>query len=122
VATNICSYCSISSEDAWISNSLASAVPHPHPIARFHILIVPSRHVSAFYDLDVQEQHAIWEIIGEIQKKLAGEMELLGVDIGFEDGKSEQAHAHVHVVPRTAGQTVQLPHDVEWVYSETGAV
>lgn len=93
-------------------------MPNPHPVARFHILIVPSRHVAAFYDLDVQEQHAIWEIIGEIQQKLSGEMKLLGVDIGFQDGHSEQDHAHVHVVPRTNGPAVLLPRDIEWVYSE----
>ena len=122
MATNICAYCAISREDAWISNELAVAVPHPQPLVRFHSLIVPTRHVMAFYDLDVQEQHAIWAIIGEIQKKLAGEMPLLGVDIGFQDGTSEQDHAQVHVVPRTAGRTLQLPQDVEWVYSEAGSV
>ncbi len=52
-------------------------------------MIVPTRHVMAFYDLDVQEQQAIRAIIGESQKKPAGEMALLGVDIGFQDGETE---------------------------------
>jgi diadenosine tetraphosphate (Ap4A) HIT family hydrolase len=77
--------------------------------------------VTTFYDLDVQEQHTVWEIIGEIQKKLAGEIELMGIDIGFQDGQSEQDHAHVHVVPRIPGVAVELPRDVEWVFSAAGS-
>jgi|SRR5271157_2025839 len=105
-----------------MSNELAVAVPYPQPLARFHFVIVPARHVTAFYDLDVQEQRAIWGIIGESQKRLAAELDLLGIDIGFQDGETEQDHALVHVVPRTRGARVELPRGVEWVFSETGSI
>jgi diadenosine tetraphosphate (Ap4A) HIT family hydrolase len=90
---------------------------HPQPLAKFHFVIAPTRHVAAFYDLDVQEQGAIWVIIREIEKRLASTMKLMGVDIGFEDGATDQDHAHVHVLPRTAGRAVALPQSVEWVFS-----
>ena len=117
--TNACPYCSVSAEDAWISNGLATAWPHPEPAAPLHVLVAPARHVATFYELDVQEQQAIWGIIGEIQKKLAGEMELVGLDLGFQDGAPEQGHTHVHVVPRTPGPRARLPQGPEWVFSET---
>jgi diadenosine tetraphosphate (Ap4A) HIT family hydrolase len=90
---------------------------HPQPLMKFHFVIAPTRHVAAFYDLDVQEQGAIWVIIGEIEKRLASTMKLAGVDIGFEDGVTERDHAHVHLVPRTAERTITLPQGVEWVFS-----
>ena len=105
-----------------MSNELAVAVPHPQPLVRFHFVIAPTRHVTAFYDLDVQEQRAIWGIIGESQKRLAAEMDLLGIDIGFEDGESERDHARVHIVPRTRDAQVALPGGVEWVFSEIGTI
>lgn len=106
----------------WMSNELAFAVPHPRPLAPFHFVIAPTRHVPAFYDLDVQEQRAIWGIIGESQRKLGAEMELVGIDIGFQDGQSEADHARVHVVPRQPGSKVELTPGVEWVFSEKGSI
>ena len=118
MAPNTCPYCSVSVEDAWLTSDLAIAIPHPQPLARFHFIIVPARHVPAFYDLDVQEQHAVWEIINKSQLRLAAEMELLGFDIGFQDGATERDHAIVHVVPRVPGAQAQLLSGVEWVFSE----
>jgi len=94
---------------------MALGVLHPEPLTAFHFVIAPKRHVRAFYDLDVQEQGDIWLIIRELQKRLADVVELAGVDIGFEDGQSDEDHARVHVVPRTSGSMVKLPPGVEWV-------
>jgi diadenosine tetraphosphate (Ap4A) HIT family hydrolase len=80
-------------------------------------VIVPTRHVTAFYDLDVQEQGAIWAIVREIQQRLASTVEMSGVDIGFQDATSPDEHAHVHVVPRTAQGPVVLPREADWVFS-----
>ena len=68
-----------------------------------------------FYELDVQEQGAIWVIIREIEKRLAETMQLAGVDIGFQDGQSAEEHAHVHVLPKIPGRRVELPPEAEWV-------
>ena len=99
----------------WIANGMALGILHPKPLTPFHFVIAPRRHVRVFYDLDVQEQGDIWLIIRELQKRLADVVELTGVDIGFEDGQSDDDHAHVHVVPRTPGRLVKLPLGVEWV-------
>lgn len=117
-----CPYCSVSSDDARLSNELALALPAVPPLARFHFVIVPKRHAGAFYDLDVQEQRAIWSIIGESQQRLSKEMPMLGLDIGFQDSDDGSGHALVHIVPRLEGQTVQLTPGVEWVFSESGSI
>ena len=113
-----CPYCAVAREDVWVANDQAFAIPHPQPIARFHMVIAPARHTAAFYDLDVQEQRAIWDIMREIQKRLKGEMDLAGVHVGFEDGQSEQDHSCVHLIPKPLDRVVDLPAEIEWVYIE----
>lgn len=82
-------------------------------------MIAPRRHVAAFYDLDVQEQRMIWDMIGEIRKRVASTLKVDGFDIGFADASpndKDPVHAHIHIVPRTPGARVDLPSGIEWVY------
>jgi diadenosine tetraphosphate (Ap4A) HIT family hydrolase len=113
-----CPYCSLTLEDAWIVTEDAVAVPHTKPLAVCHIVIASRRHVSAFYDLDVQEQRMVWNMVGEIRNRIESYVKVEGFDLGFEDGSpgdENAAHAVVHVVPRTPGAHVRLPRGIEWV-------
>ena len=113
-----CAYCSLSPDDAWLITEHVAVVPHPNPLTPCHVVIAPRRHVAAFYDLDVQEQRMIWDVVGEIQKRIASALKVEGFDVGFADapaGDAGTTHAHVHVVPRTPGASVALPCGIEWV-------
>ena len=83
------------------------------------MVVLPRRHVPAFYDLDVQEQRVLWEMVTEIRKRISAAIIVRGFDVGFVDGtRSSQNHAHVQVIPRTEGDSIQLPDGVEWVTEE----
>ena len=112
-----CPYCSASAEDAWISNEYAIAVPPSNPVASCHVIVAPRRHVASFYDLDVQEQRVIWDMLHDLRKRITESLAVQGFDAGFVDVPSgkEPAHTHVHLVPRVAGETVDLPAEAEWV-------
>ena len=111
-----CSYCNVSPEEAWIITDDAVAIPHPAPLTACHVVVAPRRHVLAFYDLDVQEQRMVWNLVAEIQKRISAALKVDGFDVGFADGNSESpVHAHIHVVPRPPGEALSLPHGVEWV-------
>jgi len=113
-----CPYCSIAPEDAWIATENAVAVPHSKPLTPFHVVIVPRRHVAAFYDLDVQEQRTIWAMVEAVRARISASLNVVGFDIGFEDTSPNDetpGHALVHVVPRPAGKRVTLPAGIEWV-------
>jgi diadenosine tetraphosphate (Ap4A) HIT family hydrolase len=80
------------------------------------MVVAPRRHVLAFYDLDVQEQQVVWGLVGEIQRRIVSALKVDGFHVGFADGGDDNPiHAHVHVVPRSPGDRLQLPHGVEWV-------
>jgi diadenosine tetraphosphate (Ap4A) HIT family hydrolase len=109
----------MSPEDAWILTEFVVAVSHADPLSPCHAVIAPRRHVAAFYDLDVQEQRMIWDMIGEIRRRVASTLKVEGFDIGFADAPpndKDPAHAHIHIVPRTAGARADLPAGIEWVY------
>jgi diadenosine tetraphosphate (Ap4A) HIT family hydrolase len=109
----------MSPEDVWIITEFVVAVPYANPRTPCHTVVAPRRHVAAFYDLDVQEQRMMWDVIGEIRKRVTSSLKVEGFDIGFADAPPDDedpAHAHIHVVPRTAGAPVHLPSGIEWVY------
>jgi len=111
-----CPYCNAAPEEAWIVTDDVIAMPHPQPLTACHVVVAPRRHVLAFYDLDVQEQRMVWNLVAEIQKRISTALKVDGFEVGFADGNAEdQLHAHIHVVPRSPGETLELPSSVEWV-------
>ena len=113
-----CVFCSVTPEEAWVITEDAVAVPHSDPLANCHIVVAPRRHVLTFYDLDVQEQQVVWALVGEIQKRIVSALKVEGFHIGFADGTdAHPIHAHIHVVPRSPGDSVRLPSGIDWVDS-----
>jgi diadenosine tetraphosphate (Ap4A) HIT family hydrolase len=112
-----CPYCSAAPEDAWITNDHAVAIPRPDSRISCHVVIAPRRHVAAFYDLDVEEQRVIWEMLRELRQRISQTITVEGFDAGFVDvpAGSEPAHTHVHLIPRVRGESQELPEGAEWV-------
>lgn len=101
-----------------MSTEFVVAVRHPNPIASCHLIVAPRRHVAAFYDLDVQEQHMIWDALRQLCRRVTTSMNAEGFDAGFVDapvGEKLDFHTYVHLVPRIPGQRVTLPRNTEWV-------
>src|SRR5262245_57831997 len=96
-----CLFCSVAAEDAWIVTEDVTAIPHPDALILCHILIVPRRHVAAFYDLDVSEQHRIWEVLNDLRTRIKLSLRVNGFDAGFVDGEhgDPAAHTYIHLIP-----------------------
>jgi diadenosine tetraphosphate (Ap4A) HIT family hydrolase len=85
--------------------------------------VAPRRHVSAFYDLDVQEQRMLWQAFGLLRERIMAKLntatlKVEGFALGFVDappGDDGSAHAYVHLIPRIPGKTAALPGNAEWV-------
>ena len=81
-------------------------------------MVAPRRHVAAFYDLDVQEQRIIWDLLAQLRERITESLKIEGFDVGFADyptGDEGSGHAFVHLIPRIPGESVQRPRGVEWV-------
>ena len=95
-----------------------TAVTHPSPLSFCHLVVAPRRHVATFYDLDVQEQHMIWDAMSELCRRIAESIPVEGFDACFVDsppGDELDFHTYVHLIPRVPGGRADLPRDAEWV-------
>jgi diadenosine tetraphosphate (Ap4A) HIT family hydrolase len=66
---------------------------------RGHTLAVPTRHVSDFFELSADEQHAVWQRVAEVRQLLAHELAPAGFNVRLNAGSAAGQtvpHAHVH--------------------------
>lgn len=102
----------------------AVAFPDGFPLADGHALVLPERHVPDFFDLPPGEQAAVWALVAAVQADLRGRLAPDGFNIGLNCGGAAGqtvAHAHVHVIPRFAGDVPDPRGGVRWVLPERAA-
>ena len=111
-----CSFCSTPADKLLASTEIAMAVLHPDPLTTGHTLVVSRRHVGEFFELDVEEQQIMWQIVGAVQKAILKAAPVEGFSIGFSDfPENGDGHAHIHVLPRREGDQLMLPEGIDWV-------
>jgi diadenosine tetraphosphate (Ap4A) HIT family hydrolase len=89
-----------------LENELAYVRPDNNALCRGHVLVVPKRHVADFFAMSAEEQAAVLRLLNEAHR-LAGQSHSpdgynIGVNIGKAGGQTRM-HAHVHLIPRYAG-------------------
>jgi diadenosine tetraphosphate (Ap4A) HIT family hydrolase len=107
-----CSYCNLPAARVWIESEHAIAFAADESATEGHIIVAPKAHVSSIHALPIAAQRDIWKLVSEVRGRLrTGMMPDGGFSIGFDEAGE---HAVVHVVPRRAGDGVELPEAV-WV-------
>jgi diadenosine tetraphosphate (Ap4A) HIT family hydrolase len=118
--TGTCIFCQILTGDvaAHRSGGAAASFPDAFPVSPGHTLVVPMRHVSDFFDLDADEQRAVWQQVAEVRQRLVEEFAPAGFNVGLNAGSAAGQtvpHAHVHVIPRYDGDVPDPRGGVRWV-------
>ncbi|MFH1196504.1 MAG: HIT domain-containing protein [bacterium] len=84
-----------------------------YPYNSGHLLIVPFRHLSNFYELTDEENLEVMKLLGRSMEVLDKTMRPHGYNMGANLGKSAgagiDAHIHFHIVPRWNGDTNFMP-------------
>ena len=99
-----CELCS--PQDVLLENALAYVRYDNNSLSRGHVLVVPKRHVAAFFDMTADEQAAVLALLNKVQKSIQKEHAPDGYNIGVNIGKAagqSRMHVHVHLIPRYAG-------------------
>jgi diadenosine tetraphosphate (Ap4A) HIT family hydrolase len=89
-----------------LENELAYVRRDLYPVSPGHLLIIPRRHVSDWFDLDITEREAILVLAEEARALLANECSPDGFNIGVNVGEAAGQtvwHAHLHLIPRYSG-------------------
>ncbi len=87
-------------------NALAYARLDSNSLSRGHTLIVPRRHVADYFDMTVQEQAAIGELLRTARDMIVERHSPDGFNIGVNVGKAagqNRMHVHMHLIPRYSG-------------------
>jgi diadenosine tetraphosphate (Ap4A) HIT family hydrolase len=105
-----CPFCHLSGERVVAANAQATVVADAFPVAAGHSLIVPRRHVASFFDLDLSEAQAVFELLLVTHRWLERMYHPSGFNVGVNIGAAAGQtvmHAHVHVIPRYQGDVLE---------------
>jgi len=120
-----CPFCCWPADRIWLESEGALVVPDNYPAAEGHCLVLPRAHVQSLWDLSVDEQTEVWDLVAEARALLVERHAPDGFTVGVNDGLAAGqtiAHAHVHVIPRhlgdvsdpTGGLRGILPHKARY--------
>ncbi len=96
----------------------AVAITDAHPLTPGHCLVLPKRHEPDFFELTVDEQGEIMELLWELRELLEAEHATRSFNVGVNAGAAAGQtidHAHVHLIPRYAGDVPDPRGGVRWV-------
>lgn len=102
---SICPFCNISRE-VLAENDLAFAIFDMFPVSNGHVLIIPRRHISVFFELTESEQIACIQLSNQVKQIIQNDLKPDGFNIGINIGESAGqtiSHAHIHIIPRYIG-------------------
>ena len=77
-----------------------------YPVSKGHILIVPQRHFSNYFDATEEELLELWEMVEDRQYILEIKFKPDGFNIGINIGEAAGqtvSHLHIHLIPRYKG-------------------
>ena len=102
-----CLFCRLNTDHLVAEDEFCYAVNDSFPVTEFHMLIIPKRHVAAYFDLNLSEVAAMHDMLVEMKKVIeTKDNSVTGFNIGVNAGKDAGQsifHVHVHLIPRRKG-------------------
>jgi len=103
----VCPFCAIEPQAIVIQNELAVVIRDLHGVTDWHLLVVPRRHVPDYFSLTDAEIDACHRLLSEGRALvLARDPKAIGFNLGINCGEAAGQtvmHAHIHLIPRRAG-------------------
>jgi diadenosine tetraphosphate (Ap4A) HIT family hydrolase len=93
-------------EDVILRNNYAYVRRDNFQLSRGHVLVVPIRHVADYFDMTLEEKHAVVTLLDQAKALIESEHAPDGYNIGVNIGKAggqSRMHVHVHLIPRYEG-------------------
>ena len=101
---NPCLFCNIKESGLAHENNLAYVSYDSYPVAEYHCLVIPKRHIKDYFELTNEELIACNDLIKFVKDEITNKDQTVnGFNIGTNVGKvSGQSilHCHFHLIPR----------------------
>jgi diadenosine tetraphosphate (Ap4A) HIT family hydrolase len=102
-----CPFCYLESGRKIISeSSLAFAIYDKFPVSPGHVLVIPNRHCSDYFELPFKEQLECLKLLNKVKAYIQDLYKPDGYNVGINIGKCAGqtiAHVHLHIIPRYFG-------------------
>lgn len=118
-----CPFCAPAGE-LLVSAASTVALPDAFPVSEGHALVCPRRHVADVAALDEPEWDELWRVVRQVRRLLEARLSPDGWNLGVNSGAAAGqtvAHAHVHVIPRYAGDVADPRGGVRAVVPDRAA-
>jgi len=102
-------------------SATAYAIFDGYPISKGHILVIPKRHVSNYFELPFKEQSACWLMVNKIQQILKTEFAPDGFNVGMNINRAagqNVMHVSIHIIPRYKGDNMGAKSGMRNVISQ----
>jgi diadenosine tetraphosphate (Ap4A) HIT family hydrolase len=113
MTSGLCPFCDRASLPVLCENELAFAIQDKFPVRPLHSLILPKRHAFDIFDTTIDERECMHRLADALRGKIMRADPSVG---GFNFGSNIGAaagqkifHAHLHLIPRRAGDTPPPP-------------
>ncbi len=103
-----CIFCNIEKERIKVENEAAYAIYDGFPVSKGHMLIIPKKHFSNYFEADSQTKEQLWKLIEECKEIVDNKYNPDGYNIEVScGGAAGQAvmHLHIHLMPRYKGDS-----------------
>ena len=102
-----CPFCKIGEHvEVLCKTDIAMAILDSFPISPGHTLVIPKRHIPDYFDLTVEEQNELWQLVNRCKMILQDRFHPDGFNIGINVGEMAGQsifHVHIHLIPRYKG-------------------
>jgi diadenosine tetraphosphate (Ap4A) HIT family hydrolase len=92
-----------------------------YPVSEGHTLVVPKIAVITLGELAPEVEAGLWKAVRQVRDLLEERYRPDGFNIGVNDGRAAGQtipHAHIHVIPRYAGDVPDPCGGIRWVVPE----
>ena len=118
-----CPFCSASIESKIIERlGTVVAIKDKHSVTKGHVLVLPIRHTLDFFSITSEEKKDADKLIRILRDRIEkSDSTVTGFNIGANCGKSAGQtimHAHIHLIPRRNGDTLNPKGGVRGVIPE----
>jgi diadenosine tetraphosphate (Ap4A) HIT family hydrolase len=97
--------------DLILENELCFGIKDGYPVTALHMLVIPKRHVSDFFELYEPERHACIRLLTAAKNQVRGsDATVVGFNVGINVGDAAGqtvGHCHIHLIPRRKGDVAQ---------------
>ena len=113
-----CQFCELPQDRIWLDSPTGVVLWDAFPVSKGHTLVIPKQHVASLFDLSLEIQTEIWQLVKEARFRLQEKYTPDGFNIGVNDGEAAGQtvmHAHIHIIPRWDNDVPDARGGIRWV-------